>query len=162
MMPQAGRLALVRSVLAAIPLHQLMVLSFCKKALKQVNKILRSFLWVGREETNGGHCHVNWSRVCRPLRFGGLGIPDLARTAISLGVRWLWRMIDPQRPWRGLDMQFSRIELDAFAASTPMVVGNRESALFWEDKWVDGKSIREIVPEVYALISKRCRKRRTV
>jgi hypothetical protein len=73
MMPQAGRLALVKSVLAAIPLHQLMVLSFNKKALKQVNKILRSFLWVGRAEANGGHCHVNWSRVCRPLRFGGLG-----------------------------------------------------------------------------------------
>jgi hypothetical protein len=34
MMPRAGRLALVRSVLAAIPLHQLMVLSFYKKALK--------------------------------------------------------------------------------------------------------------------------------
>jgi hypothetical protein len=34
MMPRAGRLALVKLVLAAIPLHQLMVLSFNKKALK--------------------------------------------------------------------------------------------------------------------------------
>jgi hypothetical protein len=59
-------------------------------------------------------------------------------------------------------MQFSRIELDAFAASTSMVVGNGESALFWGDRWVDGKSIRDIAPEVYALISKRRRKRRTV
>jgi hypothetical protein len=176
MMPRAGRLALVKSVLAAIPLHQLMVLksvlaaiplhqlmvlNFNKKALKQVNKILRSFLWAGRAEANGGHCHVNW--VCRTLRFGGLGIRDLARTAISLRVRWLWRMrTDPQRPWRGLDMQFSKIELDAFAASTSMVVGNGESALFWEDRWLDGKSIKEIAPEVYALISKRCRKQRTV
>jgi hypothetical protein len=160
MMPRAGRLALVRSVLAAIPMHQLMVLSFNKKALKQVNKILRSFLLAGRAQANGGHCHVNWSRVCRPLRFGGLGIPDLARTAISLQVRWLWRMqTDPQQPWRGLDMQFSKIELDAFGASTSMVVGNGESALLWEDRWLDGKSIREIAPEVYALIPKRHRKR---
>jgi hypothetical protein len=86
MMPRAGRLALVRSVLATIPLHQLIVLSFHKKALKQVNKILRGFLLAGRADVNGGHCHVNWSRVCHPLRYGGLGILDLARTAISIRV----------------------------------------------------------------------------
>jgi hypothetical protein len=89
MMPRVGRLALVHSVLAAIPLHQLMVLSLNKKALKQVNKILRGFLWAGRADANGGHCHVNWSRVCRPVRLGGLGIPDIARTATSLRVRWI-------------------------------------------------------------------------
>jgi hypothetical protein len=69
MMPQAGRLALVKSVLAAIPLHQLMVLRFCKKAMKQVNKIL----WVGRAEANSGHCHVKWSWVCRRCGFGAWG-----------------------------------------------------------------------------------------
>jgi hypothetical protein len=131
MMPRAGRLALIRAVLAAIPLHQLMVLSLDKKTLKQVNKVLRGFLWAGRADANGGHCHVNWSRVCRPLRLGGLGIPDLARIAISLKVRWIWRMhTDPMRPWRGLDLQFSKVERDVFAASTSMVVGNGESALF--------------------------------
>jgi hypothetical protein len=91
MMPRAGCLTLIRAVLAAIPFHQLMVLSVNKKALKQVVKILRNFLWVGRKEANGGHGHVNWSRVSRPLFYGGLGIPDLARTATSLRVRWLWR-----------------------------------------------------------------------
>jgi hypothetical protein len=162
-MPQAGRLALIRAVLAAIPLHQLMVLALNKKTLKQINKILRGFLWVGRAEANGGHCHVNWARVCRPLNLGGLWIPDLARIAISLRVCWLWRMrTDPLRPWRGLDMQFSKAELDIFAASTSMVVGNGESALFWEDRWLDGKSIKEMAPEVFALVPKRRRRVRTV
>jgi hypothetical protein len=59
MMPRAGSLALIRAVLAAIHLHQLMVLGLDKKTLKQVNKILRGFLWAGRADTNGGHCHVN-------------------------------------------------------------------------------------------------------
>jgi hypothetical protein len=58
MMPRAGRLALIRSVLVAIPMHQLIVLSVNKKALKQVNKILRGFLWAGRVDANGGHWHV--------------------------------------------------------------------------------------------------------
>jgi hypothetical protein len=45
MMPWAGRLALIRVVLAEIPLNQVMVLSLNKKTLKHVNKILRGFLW---------------------------------------------------------------------------------------------------------------------
>jgi hypothetical protein len=163
MMTRAGRLTLIRSVLAATPLHQLMVLGLNKKTLKQVNKIMRGFLWVGRADASGGNCHVNWARVCSPLALGGLGIPDLARMATSLRVRWLWRLrTDPMRPWRGLDMQFSKAELDIFAASTSMVVGNGQSALFWEDRWVDGRSIKEMAPEVYALVPKRRRKVRTV
>jgi hypothetical protein len=59
-------------------------------------------------------------------------------------------------------MQFSKVELDAFTASTSMVVGNGESALFWEDRWLEGRSIKEMAPEVYALVPKRRRKTRTV
>jgi hypothetical protein len=72
MMPRAGHLALIRSVPAAIPLHQLMVLGLHKTALKQINKILRGFLGAGRTDANSGHCHVNWARVCRLLRLGAL------------------------------------------------------------------------------------------
>lgn len=86
MMPWAGRLALIRAMLAAITLHQLVVLGLNKKTLKQVHKILRGFLWAGRAEANGGHCHVSWSRVCRPLCLGGLGIPDLAHRNQTSGV----------------------------------------------------------------------------
>jgi hypothetical protein len=81
MLAKVGRLALVKSVLAALPLHQLVVLGVNVRALKQVEKILRGFLWVGRKEAHGGHCHVNSRRVCHPLELGGLGIP------ISLGWR---------------------------------------------------------------------------
>ncbi|KAK1643266.1 hypothetical protein QYE76_061071 [Lolium multiflorum] len=163
MMPRAGRLTLIRSVLAVIRLHQLMVLSLKRTALKQVKKVLRGFLWAGRANANGGHCHVNWVRVCRPLRLGGLRIPDLARTATSLRVRWIWRMhTDPLRPWRGMDMHFSKTELDIFAASTFSVVGNGESTLIWEDRWMEGKAIREMAPKVYSLVPKRRRKARTV
>ena len=42
--------------------------------------------------------------------------------------------VDPLRPWRGLDTQLSKIELLVFDASTKMVVGDGETALFWLDK----------------------------
>jgi hypothetical protein len=59
MMPKVGRLALIKSVLAAILLHQLMVLSMDKKTIKKIERILQGFLWVGRASSNGGLCHVN-------------------------------------------------------------------------------------------------------
>ena len=80
------RLALVKvkSVLVATAIHRLMVLSLNKKVLKQVEKIIRGLLWVSKD----GHCLVQGM----PPMHGRLDIPDLARTAISLQVWWLWRM----------------------------------------------------------------------
>jgi len=147
----------------AIPLHQIIVLGLNKRILRQIQKIARSFLWVGRGEAKGGHCHVNWERVCRPKYLGGLGVPDLARTATSLRTRWIWRMrTDQLRPWRGLDLRFSDKELQVFDASTTMRVGDGASALFWLDRWLDGRTIEEVAPALFSHIPKRARKRRTV
>jgi hypothetical protein len=66
----------------------------------------------GGADANGGHCHVILVRLCRPLSYGGLGIPDLARMAISLHLRWIWKMcIDSPQHWRGIDMHFLKTEL---------------------------------------------------
>jgi hypothetical protein len=69
---------------------------------------------------------------------------------------------DPLQPWCGLNMKFSKAELDVFTASTYMVVGDGTSTLFWDDRWVDGQSIKEIAPKVYALIPKHRRRKRTL
>jgi hypothetical protein len=45
MMTKAGCLALVKSMLMAILLHQIMVIALQKKVLKQIEMIVRSFLW---------------------------------------------------------------------------------------------------------------------
>ena len=85
----------------------------------------------GRAEANGGHCHVNWQRVCRPLSLGGLGVRDLERAGLSLRLRWIWfSKTDEHRAWAGLDLQFSDKERDLFFASTSMEIGNGQKALF--------------------------------
>ena len=99
-MNKAGRLVLVKSVLNAIPIHHLLALAPSKKTLKQLEKIQRGFLWAGRVDAHGGHCHMNWRRVCRPLEYGGLGVRDLERTRLSLWLRWLWlARTDTDRAW---------------------------------------------------------------
>jgi hypothetical protein len=60
LMDKVVRLAMVKSNLGVIPIHQLLVLAPSKKILKLIVKIERGFLWSGRAAANGEHCHVNW------------------------------------------------------------------------------------------------------
>ena len=43
-----------------------------------------------------------------------------------------------------------------------MALGNGLTARFWEDRWIHGRSAKEIAPQVYACIPKRRRKIRRV
>jgi hypothetical protein len=43
-----------------------------------------------------------------------------------------------------------------------MVLGNGATTLFWVDRWLDGQAIRNIAPDLFALIPKHARKHRTV
>lgn len=82
---------MVKSILGAILIHQLLTLAPAKKTFKAIEKIQRGFLWAKSNEINGGHCHVNWPRVAAHLDRGGLGVRDLERTWLALHLRWLWK-----------------------------------------------------------------------
>ncbi|RLM65542.1 uncharacterized protein C2845_PM16G03340 [Panicum miliaceum] len=99
---KAGRLTLVSSILSSIPTYHLTVFPLSKWAIKRIDRIRRNFLWRGEDVARGGHCKVNWKRVCHPKNLGGLGIPDLANFARALRLRWLWlKWTDNNRPWSG-------------------------------------------------------------
>jgi hypothetical protein len=83
-MQKPGRLALVKSVFGAIPIHQFLVLAPPKKILKLMEKIEGAFLWEDRAAANGGSCHVNWRKVSRPTSLGGLGVQNLERIGLAL------------------------------------------------------------------------------
>lgn len=56
----AGRTAMVRFVLSAIPVYLLIALNVPKWVIKKIDKIRRAFLWTGRKETNRDICLVAW------------------------------------------------------------------------------------------------------
>ena len=49
-----------------------------------------------------------------------------------------------------------------FYASTTMALGDGRTALFWEDRWLGGQGVRELVPMLFQCIPKQRRKTRTV
>jgi hypothetical protein len=157
------RLALVISVLSAIPVHQLLVIAPDKKTIKAADRIRRGFPLGSKRQRERRSVHCQKGKVCRPLSYGGLGVQDLERAGIALRLRWMWLSItNPTKPWTGLDMQFTAKEQAMFFASTRMSVGDGNTARFWTDRWIDGQAIKEIAPAVADMISKHIRKSVTV
>ena len=55
MLSLGDRLALCRHVLCAMPIHILIAIAVNKSILARVNRIIRSFLWVGRKDAPEGN-----------------------------------------------------------------------------------------------------------
>lgn len=83
-MTKAGRKVHVQHVLTEMVIYLSMAVDLPAWALKAIDKIRRGFLWRGRRDVKGGHCHVAWGIVCRPRELGGLGISSIKELAWSL------------------------------------------------------------------------------
>jgi hypothetical protein len=57
---RAGCLILIKAVLTARSIHQLLVEDAPVWLLEEINKWLRGFFWAGKKEANGGQCLVAW------------------------------------------------------------------------------------------------------
>jgi hypothetical protein len=152
----AGRTALVRFVLSAIPVYLFLAMNVPKWVINKIDRIRKGFVWRGRKEANGGSCLVAWDIVTRPLKYGGLGIPNLQHMCWALQTKWLWlQKTDRNRPWHGLSIPIQQHVKDLFATSLFTHVGNGSNTLFWTDKWLNGCSIRDLAPEVVSKVAKR-------
>jgi hypothetical protein len=76
---------------------------------------------------------------------------------------WLART-DPDRTWARATFQFSvdRVAQTFFDASITVEVGDGVRALFWEDNWIAGCSIKILAPNLWAAVSPRIRRSRIV
>lgn len=53
----AGRTALVRFVLSAIPVYLFLAMNVPKWVINKIDKIRKGFVWRGRKEVNGAFWH---------------------------------------------------------------------------------------------------------
>ena len=66
---------MVKSVIQAMPMYLLSVLSAPKSVLKEIRSLQRNFLWAGRG-SKVKFSLVNWEKVSMPKKNMGLGLRD--------------------------------------------------------------------------------------
>ncbi|GJN34773.1 hypothetical protein PR202_gb23469 [Eleusine coracana subsp. coracana] len=149
LMPRSSRLVLIKSVLASLPIYALMAEKLPPWVIEEINSIYRRFFWAGGDTDIRGKCMVNWTLVCSPKEFGGLGVLDFKLAGFALRVIWLWMQRTAEDlAWSELKLA-SESEIQAFFdVSVVVMVGKGTRTLFWMDRWIDGKSISEIAPAV--------------
>jgi hypothetical protein len=160
---RAGRLILIKAVIMARPIHQLLIAEAPVWLLEEIVKWARAFFWAGKQEISGGQCLVAWDNICRPWSQGGLGIKNLQLQGLALRSRWEWlRRTDPERPWQGLPMlrdQSTRAVFDTLAVIT---IGDGKQVMFWIDRWINGLTATDIAPMVVVSVSTRKKNKRRV
>ncbi|KAL0286301.1 UNVERIFIED_CONTAM: hypothetical protein Scaly_2795100 [Sesamum calycinum] len=93
-----GRLALIRSVLQATPLHLLQVIHKPKSVLITIERIFNDFFW----GSYNGHKHIHWSswaKACFRVAEGGLGVRSLADYVRAFSMKLWWRFRGKSSLW---------------------------------------------------------------
>jgi len=64
LLSMAGRTALVKATLSAIPVHVSIALCLSPWAIGEIVRLRRAFIWTGSEVAAGGRCRVAWTVCC--------------------------------------------------------------------------------------------------
>ena len=86
-----ARLQLVNSVLMSISNYWSQTVIFPKRVIDQINAACRLYLWHG-EVDNRAPGNVNWEKVCRPKKEGGLGIRHLQVWNLAVVGKIAWHI----------------------------------------------------------------------
>jgi len=90
---------LIKALLSALPIYQYAIIMASASAHKQMELIIRSFLWQGGKQDNKKFNLVRWEQVALPYEKGGITIRLPGLMNISLGTKIIWRMINGNGHW---------------------------------------------------------------
>lgn len=96
----AGKLTLIKSVLASIPIHTLSCMAVPKSTIQRMENIMKAFIW---SQHGQKRLHwVAWKEVCTPFKEGGLGIRSLQDTVYGLQGKLAWKVYAGNTIWTKL------------------------------------------------------------
>ncbi|GKD74639.1 hypothetical protein Tco_1332921 [Tanacetum coccineum] len=87
----AGRHLLIATVLESMSVYWASVFRLPKTVVKEINSILKRFLWSNGDSANG-KAKIAWKYICRPKECGGLGIRNLESWNVALLAKLLWNI----------------------------------------------------------------------
>ncbi|KAL4204767.1 hypothetical protein AMTRI_Chr01g133730 [Amborella trichopoda] len=161
-----GRVTLLRSSLANLPVYQM-----------SIEILMRDFLWGTHGENNKYHL-LRRDRVCTPKREGGLGIQRLRYFNATLLCKWWWRSshfrshlwcqvliakygLESYNVWissgRGRESSYM---WRAIYNCRPMIsgyfrwnIGSGRQILFWHHKWLGDYPLKVAFRDMFQLTS---------
>ncbi|KAK2383713.1 hypothetical protein QL285_071138 [Trifolium repens] len=127
-----GRITLINSVLASLPLYYFSFFKAPSCVIKQLVKIQRNFLW-GGGLGDMQLCWVKWDQICLPKEQGGLGVKNLAIFNKALLGKWKWRVLfEGDAVWSDLlHFRYGHLPSNLMAGGT--LSNDVKSSLWWRD-----------------------------
>jgi hypothetical protein len=95
----AGKLVLLKSVLASIPIYQRSIMLTPSGCIRQIESLVRIFLWKGGHQNENKPPLVSWGKITKPYTTGGLQIRDLRAQNLALGEKILWNLVSGKLTW---------------------------------------------------------------
>lgn len=74
---KGGRIVLIQSVLASIPIYLLSVVTPPQSFFRRLEGSFANFLWDTRDDGGFKHHWVSWKDLCLPFQEGGIGLRPL-------------------------------------------------------------------------------------
>ena len=139
----AGRLTLIKSVFASLPIYYMATTLLPKKLTSKLTSIIRTFWWTGVKEGQDKKplCSKSWSDICKPTQEGWLGIRDIHMVNKGLILNATWRLVT--KP----EEQVSQVLKGKYFPSTSFwkASSNSSKSVFWSSILCFRKTLREAV-----------------
>ncbi|KAJ9698913.1 hypothetical protein PVL29_007804 [Vitis rotundifolia] len=172
---KGGRITLIKSTLANMPIYHLSLFRMPKIVAKRLKKLQRDFLWDGGHLERKVHL-INWEVVCTQKEKGGIGLRKITFLNKALLGKWVWRFaIEKDSLWKkvlvvkygqeGLGWRTNEVRglygvgvwkeilkeacwcWDKFQFK----VGKGTKIKFWIDHWCGNATLSQIFPQLSSL-----------
>ncbi|XP_074266063.1 uncharacterized protein LOC141588524 [Silene latifolia] len=84
-----GRIVLIKSIFSTLHNYWARIFILPRTVFKNIEVMWRDYLWHGKE-IKGSPALVDWEKICRPKRQGGLGITDLVTWNTAALGKYVW------------------------------------------------------------------------
>ena len=95
----AGRVVLIKALLTTLPIYQYATILAPTSIHKQIELVIKGFVWQGGKFEIKKHNLVKWDEVTLPYEKGGLAIRLPGIINLALGAKITWIFIIGERSW---------------------------------------------------------------